>query len=269
MTSILAPLALTASTGALLALPIAPALREWMSKRDAGPLVTRKDDGRIENFADSLRSRCRGLASSVDLARTSEATGFFEPAGTKIFLSTESGIWAGPKQIDVLVICAAPSQLPAGFLSTDNFYAKRTLRAGENSLFRALLGEEEIVLGDNSRILRWIHAESGLSVGHGCLLFGRASSNKALTLSAGCRFEQMQAPVIYTSSDAMEIPVRTEPAPFSKLAHAGIGRSRVHGKAHLTAGQQHRGDLVVTKTLVMEEDSSVLGSIKANDEVSI
>src|SRR5690349_767581 len=61
VSSILAPLALTASTGALLAIPLAPALRELRSKRDARPLVTRKDDGRIANFAASLRSRCSKL----------------------------------------------------------------------------------------------------------------------------------------------------------------------------------------------------------------
>ena len=61
MISLLAPLALTASTAALLAVPLMPALRELRSKHDAGPLITRKDDGRIQNFAVALRERCKSL----------------------------------------------------------------------------------------------------------------------------------------------------------------------------------------------------------------
>ena len=267
--SILAPLALTASTGALLALPLAPAVRELIWKRDARPLITRKDDGRLANFADSLRRRCESIQSSFDHEGQSLATGLTECSGTKLFLSLQPGPWTGPTRIDVLVICQEHSQLPEGFASTENFFARRNIHAGEGSLFRALLGEEEVVLGAESRILRWVHAESRLTAGKNCVLFGRASSEQSLILSSGCRFERMYAPVIYTSSDAVAIPVRTELAPFSNLARVGIGRERLQGKARLIAGQQHRGDLVVTKSLVMEDDSSVLGSVKANAEVSI
>src|SRR5690348_4626441 len=65
MTSFLAPLALATSTGALLMVPLAPALRELISKRDAGPLVTRKDDGQISNFAASLRTRSIPLQAAL------------------------------------------------------------------------------------------------------------------------------------------------------------------------------------------------------------
>jgi len=266
---ILAPFALAASTGALLALPLAPAVRELISKRDAGPLVTRKDDGRPVNFADSLRSRCEFIQSGLDRQGQALTTGLSESRGTKLFLSPHPGTWTGPSYVDVLVICREPSQLPEGFVSTENFFARRAIHAGPGSVFRALLGEEEVVLGDGSRILRWVHADSTLTAGKNCVLFGRASSKRSLILSSGCRFERMYAPVIYTSGDAATVPVRTELAPFSHLARAGIGRERLQGKARLIAGQQHRGDLVVAKSLVMEDDTSVLGSVKANAEVSI
>ena len=266
---ILAPLALTASTAALLAIPLAPALEELISKRDAGPLVTRKDDGRPSNFANSLRSRCESVESILNRQGRGQAAGLIDCDGTTVFVATNPGHWIGPHKIDVLVICREQSQLPSGFLSTENFFARRTIYAGENSLFRALLGEDEVVLGDGSRILRWVHAHSSLAVGRNCQLWGRASSSMSLTLSAGCSFERMHAPAIYTSSDAAANAVRTESSPFSKLAHSGMGRQRFQGKARLLSGQQHRGDFVVTKSLVMEEDSSVLGSVKANGEVSI
>ncbi|HWC15932.1 MAG TPA: hypothetical protein VG498_02930 [Terriglobales bacterium] len=265
----LGPLALTACTGGLLALPLAPAVRELISKRDARPLVTRKDDGRVSNFADSFRSRCESIQSTLHQAGRSQATGLLECSGTKLFVSAHPGPWTGPNHIDVLVICREHSQLPRGFVSTENFFARHGVHAGEASLFRALFGDEEIVLGDGSRVLRWVHAESKLIVGKNSCLFGRASSSHSITLAVGCKFERMHAPAIYTSSDAVATAVRTDASPFSKLARAGIGRVRFQGKTRLAAGQQHRGELVVTKALVMEDDSSVLGSVKANAEVLI
>jgi cytoskeletal protein CcmA (bactofilin family) len=262
--SILAPLALTASTGTLLMLPLAPALRELKSKRDAGPLATRKDDGRIENFAISLRRRFEALHIPFAEAADCETNAFIEHDGAKVFLVTRPETWMTQRRIDSLVMCAVPSRLPHHFESIGDFYALEKISTGQSTVFRALLGEDEIVLGAGSKVLRWIHAEAGLLICENCLLFGRTSSAKSITLSSGCRFERVHAPAIYSSRYALRLPLRTESSPFSKLARAGIGRRRVIGDAHLRQGEQHRGDLICTKGLIMEDGASVLGSVKAN-----
>ena len=267
--SILAPLALTASTGTLLLLPLAPALHELKSKRDAGPLVTRKDDGKIENFALSLRRRFQTLHIPFAEAADREFNAFVEHDGARVFLVTKPETWAAQNRIDALVMCAVSSRLPDGFESSGDFYALETIHTGRNTIFRALLGEEEIVLGAASKVLRWIHAEAGLLVCENCLLFGRTSSAKSITLSSGCRFERMHAPAIYSSRYALRLPLRTESFPFSKLARAGIGRKWILGDARLHSGEQHRGDLVVTKSLEMEEAACVLGSVKANAKICL
>lgn len=267
MSSILAPLALTASTGALLALPLAPALRELKSKRDAVPLVTRKDDGRIANFAASLRSHCNKLQVLLFQNGYPEENSLLTAGESRVFVVVRQ--FPIGSQTDDFVLCLNPIQLPDGFHSTADFYSFNSVETGQRNVFRALMSESEIQLGKDTKILRWTHAESSLTVGENCVLWGRASANQSITLSNDCTFERIHAPVIYTSSDASNFSLRMESDPFSKLARAGIGRMRIHGKAHLSPCQQHRGNLVSTSGLHMEEGSSVLGSVKANGEVHL
>jgi len=267
VSSILAPLALTASTGALLALPLAPALRELKSKRDAVPLVTRKDDGRIANFAASLRSHCNKLQVLLFPNGYPEENSFLVAGEAKVFVIVRQ--FPIESRIDDFVLCLNPIQLPDDFHSTGDFYSFTSVETGQRNVFRALMSESEIQLAKQSKILRWIHAESSLAADENCALFGRASATRSMTLADGCTFERMHAPVIYTSGEASELPMRKESDPFSKLARSGIGRMRVHGKARLSRGQQHRGDLVSTGSLHMDRGSSVLGSVKTNGEVRL
>ena len=267
MSSILAPLALTASTGALLALPLAPALRELKSKRDAVPLDTRKDDGRIANFAASLRSHCNKLQVLLFPNGYPEENSLLPAGKSRVFVVVRQ--FPIPSHIHDFVLCLNPIQLPDEFHSTGDFYSFNSVETGQGNVFRALMSESDLQLGTNSKILRWTHAESALTASENCAIFGRASANRSITLSNGCTFERIHAPVIYTTSDASHLPLRSESDAFSKLARSGIGRMRVHGSAHLSAGQQHRGDLVSTRGLQMDEGSSVLGSVKANGEVHL
>jgi len=267
VSSILAPLALTVSTSALLALPLAPALRELKSKRDAHPLATRKDDGRIANFAASLRSHCNKLQVLLFPNGYPEENSFLTAGESRVFVVVRQ--FPIESQIHDFVLCLNPIQLPDEFHSTGDFYSFSSVETGQRNIFRALMSESEIQIGKDTKVLRWTHAETSLTVNENCALFGRASANRFITLSNHCTFERIYAPMIYTSSDASQLPLRMESDAFSKLARSGIGRMRVHGHAHLCAGQQHRGDLVSTRGLQLDEGSSVLGSAKANGEVHL
>jgi hypothetical protein len=75
--------------------------------------------------------------------------------------------------------------------------------------------------------------------------------------------------VIYSSAAAAQLQLRTESAAFSKLAQAGVGRKRTQGQGQLSAGEQHFGNLVVTKGLEMGEGACVFGSAKANGHVEL
>ena len=265
MISVLAPLALATSTGALLMVPLAPALRELMHKRDAGPLITRKDDGRISSFASSLRTRCIPLQALLDQCAQQGESQFVDSPFGQVLLVGKSGGWTAPQHTTTPVVCAGPVELPLEYHSIGDFYSRGNVRGGTRSIFRALLSDDEILLDDETQILRWIHAESALHVGRNCRLYGRASSAKSLTLSSGCSFERVYAPVIYSSKEAATLSVREEYAAYARLAQSGLGRTRIRGAIHIP--DEHRGDVVATGSVDVEEGASVFGSVKANGEV--
>ena len=269
MNSLLAPLALVTSTGALLMVPLAPAIRELLRKRDAGPLITRKDDGNIASFAASLRTRCVPLQAELDRCAQLSENDFIESPLGNAFVVGKAGIWSGPQHTATLVACTRPVALPPEYQSTGDFYSRGAVRCGERNIFRALLSDEEIVLGDDTQILRWIHAESALYAGKKCRFYGRASSAKSLILSAGCTFERIYAPVIYSSSDAATLSVRAEYAVYAKLAQSGLGRTRIRGSMHFPADDQHRGDVVATRSIDLDQGACIFGSVKANGEIML
>ena len=269
MNSVLAPLALVTSTGALLMVPLAPAIRELLRKSDAGPLVTRKDDGNIASFAASLRTRCVPLHAALDRCAQVGQDDFVESPLGNAFVVGKLGTWNGPQRTNTIVACAGPVALPADYESTGDFYSRGNVQCGERSIFRALLSDQEIVLAEHVRILRWIHAEAALIAGSNCRFYGRASSAKSLTLSPGCTFERIYAPVIYSSKEAATLGLHTEYAPYAKLAQSGIGRTRVRGSMHFPADDQHRGDIVATRSIDLDQSACVYGSVKANGEVAL
>jgi hypothetical protein len=249
--------------------PLAPAIRELIHKRDAGPLVTRKDDGSISSFAASLRTRCIPLQTMLDeCARRGENQLVDFPQGGA-FLVGQTGSWSGPPSVVEVVVCGRSVELPERFQSTADFYGRSSVRCGENSIFRALLSDKEISLGDGTQILRWIHAESNLHAGRDCRLYGRASSTTSLVLSPGCIFERIWAPVIYSSREAAALNVRTEYAVYAKLAQSGIGRKRLHGKMRFPADEQHRGDVVATGNIDLDQGACIFGSAKANGDITL
>jgi hypothetical protein len=263
MSSIVASLALSVSTGTLLALPLTPALRELFSKRDAGPLVIRIDDGKIDNFAKSLRARCQTFEPWVtEGCRNSDDP--FALMEEKLFVARQEGRWRGPAQTDFLVLCLHRTELPDDLQSLGEFYCRGSVYCGANNIFRVLLSDEDIALQSGTRILRWVHAENDLAVGNDCILFGRASAGATITLSEGCRFERIHAPAIYSSAAAPELDVRTESAAFSRLARAGVGRTWIHGGVQIRTGEQRGGDVVATKGVSIWERAAVFGSVKAN-----
>lgn len=268
MISVFAPLALTASTAGLLALPLAPALRELISKRDATPLVTRKDDGKIDNFALTLRLRSQRYQSWVEQCVARGTSEEFDLPEGRIFVAGTSGEWRGPLEANVLVLCAGSIRLPDEFHSLEDFVG-RDVHTGRKNVFRALLSETDIFLGDSTKTFRWVHAQDNLFAAENCDLFGRASAGRTITLSSGCTFERMHAPVIHSSAEAAAMDIRPESAPFSKLAQAGIGRKRHHGRTHLVADEQHYGDLVSSKSLTMDERACIYGSVKANGPIEL
>ena len=80
------PLLLIAVTMGLLALPVTPALYELHKREDASPLPTSRHDGRITNFAESLRSRLEPLRSELRACRLNRELSYSSVKGMKVLV---------------------------------------------------------------------------------------------------------------------------------------------------------------------------------------
>ncbi len=272
MMSVWAPLALTATTGAMIALPLAPALIEVFRRKDAGPLPTRKDDGNIRNFARSFRRYIEPL--HPELAACAASNSIMEtrlPNGAYALLVGKSGIYEVPEDtVQTLVLFSKQCSLPDGLTFTQDVYAASGLYGGRRNSFRAILGEDDIFLAEESCVLRWFHAEGKIVVGQRSQLFGRASSEKAIHISRGCSFERVHAPTIYTSLDGQAEPELDVPAakpPAEKILK--LGRSRINGDLHLGSGEMLLGNIIVSGSIQVDEGTRIFGSAKGNGDIHL
>lgn len=272
MTWVWAPLALTATTGAMIALPLAPAIIEAIWRKDASPIPTRKDDGDIRNFARSLRRYIEPLQE--DLADCTARNAIVESRlsdGAYVLLVGKEGMYDVPEDtVHTLVLFARQCSLPDNLTFTKDVYAAHCFYSGRRNYFRALLGEDDLYLGEGAHVLRWIHSEGKIVIGQQSRIFGRASSEKAIYFSRGCTFERTHAPAIFTSP-ASELQPATEDTPGNALPQKihKLGRSRINGDLHLGSDEMLLGNIIVTGSIRVDERTHIFGSAKGNGDIEV
>ena len=271
-----APAMLFAATGAMLALPVTPALLELRRRSDAAAIPIQQHDGDIRNFARSFRryispvlpalDECKRLGTCETLpmegANAAFLAGAVDDRGR--IMIHEHG------RAGALVLCATALATDAGSIFTGDLYAAGTLTGGAGSLYRAMLGERDLLLDTGSRVLRWAHAEGSIHAAAGCEFYGRLSAEKAICLAGGCRFERMRAPrILVAQGPACPVnPVIPFPRELPPLRF-GAGRHRTHGAIEISEGGRHRGDLVSERAIRIGRRSHVSGSLKSHGDTEI
>jgi predicted acyltransferase (DUF342 family) len=267
-----APLALSAVTGGLVSLPLVPAIREVIHRKDAAPIPVRRDDGHIGNFAASFRRYIAPLQSEFAECVAQQTIAETKlPDGSCALLVGKGGDYTfSEKRSERLVLFGKPTHLGDDLFFAQDVFAGAVLDSGTKNIFRALLSEGDIFLDENSRVLRWLHADGAVVAGRNTHLYGRCSAKKLIYLSSGCRFERVHAPAIVIGVHAHglhEIPIsKAAPAMTFKRSH---GRSRIHGDLHLGAGEMFLGDIVATGSIRIERETQIVGSAKGNGDVEL
>jgi predicted acyltransferase (DUF342 family) len=260
----------------MLALPLAPAVTELIRRRDAGPLATRKDDGHIGNFAAAFRRYVASLQPS--LAACTARNSIVQAQLRDGQWATLVGVAGYCGEIDPNLTTAALFSravwLSDGQVFTKDVYAADVLHGGKRNIFRALLGEKDIFLGEETQVLRWIHAEGKVIAAADSSLFGRFSAGEAICLSQGCRFERAHAPAIFAMINA-EIPspsghsAPVEDRKRPRKAPEKLGRSRIDGDLHLRVREMFLGNIVATGSIQVEQDTQIVGSAKAHGDIHL
>jgi len=191
--------------GGLFLLPFVPGLLEIRQRRDASALAVHNDARvDIQHFArrfsefvhGHLEAELRTCQETGDLVQGHVNGGepFLVLPETDAFLESPDERRAG--RTSRLIVAAGDLHLPDHLVFERELYAHKSAHGGVGSRYRALYAEEDVELGEQSIILRWVHAGRALDVGFNCSMFGRASANASIFIHGACAFERMRAPVI-------------------------------------------------------------------------
>ncbi|MEI6739161.1 MAG: hypothetical protein WCK74_02505 [Gemmatimonadaceae bacterium] len=245
-------------------LPFIPAFIELWWPKDAIPLnAVGKDSGQLSFFAESFGKRMarEGMLSADAPVRLADGSPVVHHSRTRPLPAREE-----PANNMVLLLDDAP--LPDNLVVTRESLAQRTFRGGRASSFRAILGQQDVLLGDASLIQRWVHAVGHLVVGDRTRLRGRATSDRDILLRTDVSFDRLDAPVVRVAGQGrLETPIMPLSAytPFIPEGAVSLGTAywRVTGDLEIPSGCSLRGSVIVLGKVIVQPNARVEGSIKA------
>jgi len=292
-----APLALTTSTVALLALPVTPALYELWKRKDAGPLPTSRHDGAVDNFAKILADQLEIIRPEMEACRNKRDWSHvrFEGMNALIVGNENFGFDSVQMQGVALVACACDATVPSGSVIAADIYSDANLKLERGAVARAVMAVGDVTLTEESTVLRWLSANGDAILRTNSAVYGRLSGN-SIYLSPGCRFQRLFAKSILTlgPTDAEFFPLSNpKPDPTElKIAPMETRASRrqrarvdgdftlpakaaldtnliVTGKSRFKRGSFLSGSTKIYKDSVFEEGATVRGSIVCGGSLHI
>lgn len=262
---------LCAMTGLLFILPMLPAIDELRRKTDAEPLnVVQQYAGEIAHFAHGFRDSVQRLAPVI---ASSGAAGSNTTAtlggGDSCIVIGRSNDASLPEQLGVpncatVIIAAVNLELPARTAFVKEVYAAGALTGGEESTYRAIYGDADVVLGRASRVMRWAHAAGSLHAGRDCGLYGRISADGEIVIDAGCVFQRVHAQRIEIGESRA-----AHQAQRARETTTGAAEPRrvVQGNLEIRPGEVVRGDVVARGRVRVGAGAILLGSLKSGAEL--
>ena len=264
---------------AWIVLPLVPALRELFRPTDVEPLtMVGRDNADIARFARNFRDYLQGQLAALDAAvdARGEQTGKF-PDNTPFMrlarLPNEiSRTSMPPGAASRLLVLDQSTVLDGGEQFRLEVWSREDFIGGPGATYRAILGEQNVELAEESVILRWVHSVGPLVVGPRSSLYGRTSSDKEVHLASGVTFDRIGAPRVVVGSG---VP-REEPPAAGGKAFQVPERSRRLGD-HLRVEQDLQvpadtvieGNLVVAGRCWLGKGVRVNGSLKVHRELTL
>jgi len=265
-----APFIISAATSAMVALPLAPALIELRRRRDALPLVSRTDDGKIDNFAQSMRDYLAPVVTHHnDQPSTVKMDGVLRDGAQAIVISTAVVCDLPGTPLDVVAYVPQSVAFPFPLCFLRELYVRGNLRVAAHSLLRTVLVEGDATLGEGTAVVRWIHAGGSLEAGAKARLLGRASAGGDVRLHGGCEFQRVNGRKIQGGAGELRTLERSSMKAISSSIELGSGRLRSQGDFHLGDGDSVQGNIIGRRRVKIGQDVRVLGSVKAKSDMEI
>ncbi len=168
------------------------------------------------------------------------------------------------------VMVSEAALIPPRCVVEADVYAHCGLDLGERAALRAALCEGDVVLGKDSAVLRWLHADGNIFLSPGSTAYGRLSAGRSIRLAPGCGFERMSSPQIITvdgdHKDSLSFtPEACQPlsGDVSEIFTSARPRLRIHGNFILAAGETLNANVIATGNVHFGPGARLLGSAKS------
>ncbi len=248
----------------MIALPLVPSINELRRRRDAGPLPTRSDDGKIDNFARSMKEYMEPLTNHTNGPFRTMRDGLI---GRVLRIDDIASLPSQP--IDTPTFAPQNAVFPLPVCFTHELYVRGNLHVANDSLLRAVLVEGDADLGERVTVARWIHVTGNMDAAAESRLYGRVSAKGALTLRHGTIFERVQSSVIYAGVPRQPLFEKSPIWSGSSLMEIRLGRVRSNGDFHLRDSDVFQGHIVAAGKVEIGDNVLVIGSIKARTDLEI
>ena len=267
----------------LLLLPFLPGIIEIRRKLDAQPLrVTQSYDVDVHHFANTFRQYIHThFAQDLKETRTAAAAqeGSLEDGSRYCLLGAGTALSFDKAEratqvTNKLYISGADLALPGAMTYLNELYASGNIQGADEDIYRAMLAGADITLGRDSMLLRWVHAAGEIRVPAGCVLYGRASADKQITLTSSARFERLNAPSILFGEHApASPPVQPRqditPEDLAVAVEVAAGRWLIEADVVFADNSRINANLVVVGTLTLGKNCEINGSIKSHKPLHI
>ena len=272
MSSMLATWVLVLAFFLLLGLPLAPACRELICKSDHAPLqVVQQHAGEVRFFAEDFRRQLEPILPKLDeFEFGSPITPITMPDGTPCLVfaqrPTSRALALDQSKICTkLIVSLGDAVLPAATTFEREIYARRSLWGGVGNHHRAILGECDVRLAEETVVTRWVHAVGEMDCASSCHLYGRASSDRGIRLHTGCCFTRVNAPCISIGAESPKVDsavsVGGSNEVFARILH--------EGDLKVPPGAVFAEHLVVRGALRIGAGARMLGNVKAQKSVFV
>jgi len=272
MSATLVTSALVVAFFALLAIPLIPACRELIRKTDHAPLnVVQQYAGDIRFFADGFRHYLAAIQPKLDeVEQKGSDTTIIMPDGIHCLVlvpnaaSHDLGVERGA--CARTVVSLGDLTLPPATTFVHDIYARQKLEGGNGNQYRAVLGESDVHLAQDSILMRWVHAVGAIECAAACRLHGRVSSDRLIVLHRDCRFTRLNAPRIAIGDNRSEEPASAPASADDKtpVDNNGIVDRVLHmGDLRIAPNEVFEKHLVVRGDLYVGSGARIFGNVKA------
>jgi predicted acyltransferase (DUF342 family) len=173
--------------------------------------------------------------------------------------------------VRTLLLIYCQTELPPDITFAHDVYAAENISCGDRDIFRGLLGDKNVTLGEGCVVSRWMHARRSILAGPNCTLYGRLSSDRIIRLSAPSVFQRMNAAAIVFDEGGPPLNITTDQEldrSYETIENV-IDRWLIKGDIEIPTGATLNSNVVASGDVRIGEGSRITGSVKSNGNMLI